>query len=173
MTKLHVKKGDTVLVIAGKDKGKTGKILNAMPSENAVVVEGVNIVYKHKKARNAQEKGGIVKIEGKIDASNVQVICPECKKATRVATKTNEKGKSVRVCKHANCGASLDKAVTFKKTATKKADAKVADAAKATKPAKAPSIETKKAAPKTTSAATKKSSTTKTNTVVRKTGDKV
>ena len=171
MTKLHVKKGDTVLVIAGKDKGKTGKILNAMPSENAVVVEGVNFVYKHKKARNAQEKGGIVKVEGKINASNVQVICPECKKATRVAVKANEKGKNVRVCNHKECGASLDKAVSLKKTA-KKADTKVAEASKATKATKAPAKETKTAAPKTTTAA-KKSSTTKTNTVVRKTGDKV
>ena len=148
MTKLHVKKGDTVLVIAGKDKGKTGKILNAMPSENAVVVEGVNFVYKHKKARNAQEKGGIVKVEGKINASNVQVICPECKKATRVAVKANEKGKNVRVCNHKECGASLDKAVSLKKTA-KKADTKVAEASKATKATKAPAKETKKAAPKT------------------------
>lgn len=172
MTKLHVKKGDTVLVIAGKDKGKTGKVLSAMPSENAVVVEGVNFVYKHKKARNAQEKGGIVKVEGKINASNVQVVCPECKKATRVAIKANEKGKNVRVCNHKDCGASLDKAVKLNKT-VKKADAKVAEASKTTKATKAPSKETKKAAPKTTTAATKKSSTTKKNTVVRKTGDKV
>lgn len=172
MAKLHVKKGDTVLVIAGKDKGKTGKVLNAMPSENAVVVEGVNIVNKHKKPRNAQEKGGIVKLENKIDVSNVQVVCAECKKATRVATKV-ENGKTVRVCKH--CGASLDKAVTVKKPA-KKADTKVAEAAKTQKATKttktATKAETKKAAPKTTKAATEKSRQT-TKTVVRKTGDKV
>ena len=71
MANLHVKKGDTVVVIAGKDKGKTGKVLSAMPSENAVVVEKVNIINKHKKARNAQEQGGIIKMEGKIDASTL------------------------------------------------------------------------------------------------------
>ena len=112
MANLHVKKGDTVVVIAGKDKGKTGKVLSAMPSENAVVVEKVNFINKHKKAKNAQEKGGIIKMEGKIDASNVQVICPACKKATRISNKVID-GKKVRVCKV--CGASLDKAVTIKK----------------------------------------------------------
>ena len=172
MAKLHVKKGDTVLVIAGKDKGKTGKVLSAMPSENAVVVEGVNFIYKHKKARNAQEKGGIMKAEGKINASNVQVVCPECKKATRVSVKVDEKGKHVRVCNHKGCGASLDKAVTFKKVANKKADTKVVEASKTTKPAT--TKQTKKAAPKTTAAATKKSSTTTktTKSVARKTGEK-
>ncbi len=168
MAKLHVRKGDTVLVIAGKDNGKTGKVLSAMPSENAVIVEGVNFVYKHKKARNAQEKGGIVKTEGKINASNVQVVCPDCKKATRIANKVDENGKHVRTCKH--CGASLDKEVVVKK-ATKKAEAKVAEASKAKKATT--KTATKKAAPKTTSAATKKSTTTKsTKSVVRKTGDK-
>ena len=114
---MNFKTGDKVVVIAGKDKGKTGKVLSAMHSENAVVVEKVNIINKHKKARNAQEQGGIIKMEGKIDASNVQVICPACKKATRIANKEVD-GKKVRVCKH--CGASLDKAVTIKKE-TKKA----------------------------------------------------
>lgn len=162
MANLHVKKGDTVVVIAGKDKGKTGKVLSAMPSENAVVVEKVNIINKHKKARNAQEQGGIIKMEGKIDASNVQVICPACKKATRIANKEVD-GKKVRVCKH--CGASLDKAVTIKKE-TKKADKKVVEAVKAEKPAK-------KTAPKKTSAATKTAKTTTTKTAVRKTAEKV
>ena len=141
MANLHVKKGDTVVVIAGKDKGKTGKVLSAMPSENAVVVEKVNIVNKHKKARNAQEKGGIIKMEGKIDASNVQIICPECGKATRVAHSVDEKGKKFRQCK--KCKASLDKAVSVKKETKKAAKAEV-------KPAK----ETK--AVKTTKTATKK-----------------
>ena len=102
--KLHVRKGDTVVVIAGKDKGKTGKVLTAIPSDNAVVVEGVNIISRHKKPRNAQDKGGIMKAEGKISASNVQIICPVCGKATRVAN-TIIDGKKTRTCK--KCGAKL------------------------------------------------------------------
>ena len=110
---LNVKKGDTVLVIAGKDKGKTGKVLNAMPADNSVVVAGVNIIAKHKKPRSAQDKGGIIKRENKIDASNVQVVCQSCGKATRIKHEiTNDK--KIRVCK--KCGANLDVVV---KKATK------------------------------------------------------
>ena len=104
--KLHVKKGDNVVVLAGKDKGKTGKVLVANPSDNTVVVEGVNIISKNKKARTAQEKSAIIKKEGKINVSNVQIICPSCDKATRVAHSEVE-GKNVRVC--GKCSASLDK----------------------------------------------------------------
>lgn len=108
---LNVKKGDTVLVIAGKDKGKTGKVLNAMPADNSVVVAGVNIVSKHKKPRSAQDKGGIIKRENKIDASNVQIICQSCGKATRVKHNINN-GEKIRVCN--KCGANLD--ISIKKT---------------------------------------------------------
>jgi len=131
---LHVKKGDNVVVIAGKDKGKTGKVLTAIPADNAVIVSGINIVSKHKKPKSAQDKGGIVKKENKIDSSNVQIICPECGKATRVANAVDEKGKKFRQCK--KCKASLDKAVSVKKEAkkeTKKADSKPAKEAKAIK----------------------------------------
>jgi len=131
---LHVKKGDNVLVIAGKDKGKSGKVLTAIPADNAVIVSGINIVSKHKKPKSAQDKGGIVKKENKIDSSNVQIICPECGKATRVANAVDEKGKKFRQCK--KCKASLDKAVSVKKEAkkeTKKADSKPAKEAKAIK----------------------------------------
>ena len=131
---LHVKKGDNVLVIAGKDKGKSGKVLTAIPADNAVVVSGINIVSKHKKPRSAQDKGGIIKRENKIDSSNVQIICPVCGKATRVAHAVDEKGKKFRQCK--KCNASLDKAVSVKKEAkkeTKKADAKELKPAKETK----------------------------------------
>ena len=116
---LNVKKGDNVLVIAGKDKGKSGKVLTAIPADNAVIVSGINIIAKHKKPRSAQDKGGIVKKENKIDASNVQVICPECGKATRIAHSVDEKGKKFRQCK--KCKASLDKAVAIKKEAKKAA----------------------------------------------------
>ncbi len=106
MSKLNVKKGDTVLVIAGKDKDKRAKVLAVSPKTARVVVEGVNIVSKCKKARTAQEKSQIIKIEAPIDASNVMVVCPKCGKATRVAHALVD-GKKARVCK--KCGASLDK----------------------------------------------------------------
>ena len=101
--KLSVKKGDNVLVITGKDSGKTGEVLEA--KDGKVVVSGVNIQTHHRKPRNKDDKGGIMKTEGAVDASNVQVVCPSCKKATRVAHNIVD-GKSVRVCK--KCGATLD-----------------------------------------------------------------
>lgn len=121
MAKLSVKRGDTVLVLAGKDNGKTGKILAAYPKENRVLVEGVNIATKAKKPRSAQEKGGIFKEEAPIDASNVMVVCPVCGKATRVAHSVID-GKKVRTCK--KCNASLDVKIK-KEKATKKEKSKV------------------------------------------------
>lgn len=102
---MNIKKNDTVLVITGKDAGKTAKVLVALPKTNKVVVDGVNVQKKHKKARNAQEVSSIVNQSGAIDASNVLVVCPVCNKATRVAYKI-EGDKKVRVCK--KCGAILD-----------------------------------------------------------------
>ena len=107
MTFKKIKKDDTVKVIAGKDVGKTGKVLAVNREKGKVLVEGVNIVSKCKKARTAQEKSEIIKMEAGIDASNVMVVCPECGKATRVAHAELD-GKKVRVCK--KCNASLDKA---------------------------------------------------------------
>lgn len=103
---LRIKKGDTVVVIAGKDNGKTGTVLEVSPKTNKVVVDGVNVVSRHQKPRSQQDKGGIIKKNAAIDASNVMVVCPSCGKATRIkAGEVN--GKKVRVCK---CGAALDKA---------------------------------------------------------------
>ena len=102
---MEIKKGDNVVVIAGKDKGKKGKVLETSPKSAKVVVEGVNIVTKHKKPRSAQDKGGIVKQTNPIDSSNVMIICPACEKATRVEMKVID-GKKVRVCK--KCGEQLD-----------------------------------------------------------------
>ena len=79
---MKVKKNDTVLVITGKDAGKTAKVLTALPKANKVIVDGVNIQKKHKKARSAQEVSSIVNQSGAIDASNVMVVCPECGKQT-------------------------------------------------------------------------------------------
>ena len=102
---MKVKKNDNVVVITGKDVKKTGKVLVAMPKTNKVVVEGVNVQEKNRKARTAQETSQKIKKEGPIDASNVLVICPVCNKATRVGYKV-EGDKKSRVCK--KCQASLD-----------------------------------------------------------------
>ena len=108
---MNIKKGDTIVVLSGKDKGKQGKVLGTVPSEAKVVVEGINMVTCHVKPRKQGETGGIVKREAAIAACKVQVVCPKCGKATRVGHKTIEtsdgKTKSVRVCKHKECGAEL------------------------------------------------------------------
>ena len=153
---ISVKKGDTVLVITGKDKGKTGKVLDVFPKDNKVLVDGVNIVTKHKKARKQNEKSEIVKKTAPIEVSNVMVVCGTCGKATRVAHKEIN-GKKVRVCK--KCSASLDKEFVkaTKKEAKKNiASAKVEEPAKTTKKA----TSTKKAeTEKTVKAKTTKKST--------------
>jgi large subunit ribosomal protein L24 len=95
---MKIKKGDTVLVISGKWKGKTGKVLRAFPKEQKILVEGVNIVKKHLKPGGKREKGQIVEIEKPIHVSKVKLICPECKRPTRVGyEKVGDK--KMRVCK--------------------------------------------------------------------------
>ena len=103
--KLSVKKGDNVLVIAGKSNGQQGEVLAVDAEKGKVIVAGVNVQSHHRKPRSKDDKGGIIKSEGAIDASNVQVVCSACKKATRVAHKEVD-GKNVRICK--KCGAVLD-----------------------------------------------------------------
>lgn len=104
MSKLHVKKGDEVMIISGKDRGKKGKVLEISPSEGKVIVEGRNMVTKHVKPRRQGQLGGIVKAEGAIYACKVMPVCPKCDKPTRVGHKIDG-DKKVRVCKH--CGANL------------------------------------------------------------------
>ena len=126
---MKVKKNDTVLVITGKDAGKTAKVLVAMPKENKVVVDGINVQKRHKKARSANEVSEIVSHSGPIDASNVMVVCPVCNKATRVAYKV-EGDKKARVCK--KCGAILEatkEAKEVKKASKKKAKKETAETA--------------------------------------------
>ncbi len=124
---MKVKKNDTVLVVTGKDAGKTAKVLVALPKDNKVIVDGINVQKKHKKARTAQEVSSIQNQSGPIDASNVMVVCQVCNKATRVAYKV-EGDKKVRVCK--KCGAILDASKEAKevKKATKKKSTKKAAA---------------------------------------------
>ena len=102
--KLHVKKDDTVVVISGDDKGKKGKVLKVSPAERKIIVDGVNVVTKHAKPRKQGEAGGILKVEGAIYGDKVQLFCEKCRKATRVAHKTQD-GKKIRVC--VKCGAEL------------------------------------------------------------------
>ena len=98
MNSLNIKTGDKVQVISGADKGKQGKIVTVSAKENKVIVEGVNMLTKHVKPKQA------VQAEGALYASKVQLVCPKCDKLTRVAHKI-EDGKKIRVCKH--CGAEL------------------------------------------------------------------
>jgi large subunit ribosomal protein L24 len=98
---MYIKKGDKVEVLSGKDRGKQGVVLRAMPSEGKVVVEGVAVVKKAVKPSAANQQGGIVSQEAAIDASNVNLICPECGKRTRVGHEKDGKNK-LRVCK--KCG---------------------------------------------------------------------
>ena len=117
---LNVKQVDNVVVIAGKDKGKTGRVLSANPSAETVKVDNVNIITKHRKPRGPQQPGGKTTEPGNIHVSNVQIICPSCNKATRVKAGEAE-GKKARVC--VKCGASLDaKAKVDKKKKSAKAE---------------------------------------------------
>ena len=99
MKKMHVKRGDIVKVISGKDKGKEGKIITAYPETGKVVVEGVAIVKKHQKARMQGQESGIIHREAAIDASNVLRVCSKCGKAARTGVKVLEDGSKVRYCK--------------------------------------------------------------------------
>ena len=101
MNKVHVRTGDEVIVINGKDRGKKGKVLEVSPSEGKVIVEGVNMVSKHVKPRKMGDKGGIVDAESAMYACKAMLVCPKCGKATRVAHKITAEGK-VRLCK--KCG---------------------------------------------------------------------
>lgn len=108
MSKVHVKTGDTVVVINGKDRGAKGKVLQVSPSEGKVIVEGINIVSKHVKPRQMGEPGGIIKAEAALYADKVQVICPKCGRATRVGHGYDKNGKKMRVCKHDDCKAMFE-----------------------------------------------------------------
>ena len=101
---MNIKKDDKVVVLSGKDKGKQGKVMSADPKGMKVIVEGVNVATKHQKPQKQGQDGGIIKVEPPIYVSKVQLVCPKCGKATRVAHKI-ENGKKSRVCK--KCGAEI------------------------------------------------------------------
>ena len=95
---MKIKKNDTVLIIACKDKGKKGKVLKSLPKENKIIVEGLNLAKKHQKPRRSGEKGQVVEVSRPLSVSNVKLICPKCGQGTRVGYKTTETDK-FRICK--------------------------------------------------------------------------
>ena len=101
---MNIKRDDKVIVLSGKDKGKSGKVIAADPKADKVIVEGVNVATKHQKAQKKGQDGGLIKVETPIYVSKVQLVCPKCGKGTRVGHKIAD-GKKVRVCK--KCGAEI------------------------------------------------------------------
>ena len=107
MNKMNIKVGDTVVILTGgdADRGKTGKVLEVSPKEGKVIVEGRNMVKKHVKPRKAGDPSGIIEAESAIYACKVQVVCPKCKKPTRIGHKIYADGKKDRICK--KCGETI------------------------------------------------------------------
>lgn len=104
--KIHVKKDDQVMVIAGKEKGKTGKILSVIPKKESVLVEKVNFVKRHTRPSGKTRQGGILEKEAPIHASNVMIVCTKCNSPVRVGRKILEDGKKARYCR--KCGEFID-----------------------------------------------------------------
>jgi len=104
--KVHVKTGDMVYVLSGKDKGKKGKVLAVNPDDMTVIVEGVNITKKHRKPRGRLQEGGIISQESPISSSKVMLVCSRCKSPTKIAKVIRENGQKDRVCKR--CGEVID-----------------------------------------------------------------
>jgi large subunit ribosomal protein L24 len=106
LNKVHVKKGDTVLVLSGKDQGKKGKILEVNPGDLTVLVEGINISTKHSKPRSRSQQGGIIHQESPINSSKVMLICEQCGKPTKIGKRLLDNGQKARECK--KCGEIID-----------------------------------------------------------------
>ena len=104
--KVAIKKNDTVMVVAGKERGKSGKVLKVLPDKAAVVIERLNFVKRHLRAGGPHGKGGIVEKEAPIHISNVQLLCSKCNLPTRIEKKVLEDGRKVRICK--KCGEAID-----------------------------------------------------------------
>jgi large subunit ribosomal protein L24 len=102
VTKLHVKKDDLVMIVAGKDKGKSGKVLRVLPEKERVLVESINLIKRHTRPSQSNSEGGIIEKEAPIALSNVQLLCPGCNKPARTGLKVLEDGSKVRFCKKCN-----------------------------------------------------------------------
>lgn len=105
--RLHVKKGDKVVVLSGKDKGKTGKIIQALPKKGKVVVEGINKVKRHTKPSQQMQQGGILVKEAAMNSAKVMLVCPACDQPTRIKKSALANGVMVRTCK--KCDEIIDK----------------------------------------------------------------
>jgi large subunit ribosomal protein L24 len=103
---VEIRKNDSVMVIAGKERGKTGKVLRVVPDEDAVIIERINIVKRHTKPRGPQQPGGIVEKEASIDASNVMIMCDKCNAPVRIGQKILADGSKIRICRR--CNEALD-----------------------------------------------------------------
>ncbi|HLN82424.1 MAG: 50S ribosomal protein L24 [Betaproteobacteria bacterium] len=103
---MQIRKNDSVIVIGGKERGKTGKVLRVMPDKDAVVIERLNMVKRHTKPRGPQQPGGIVEKEAAIHASNIMILCDKCNAPVRVGHKTLADGKKIRICRR--CNEALD-----------------------------------------------------------------
>jgi len=102
VVKLHVKKDDTVMILAGKDKGKTGKVLRVLPDKQRVLVENLNIIKRHTRPTQRNSEGGIIEKEASIAISNVQLVCTSCNKPARTGQRSLDDGSKVRYCKKCN-----------------------------------------------------------------------
>jgi len=107
MAMAHVRRGDTVVVVAGKDRGKRGKVLRVVPGKGRVVVEKINMIKKHQRPTQKLRQGGIIEREGALALSNVLVVCPRCDKPSRLGVKILGDGRKVRTCRR--CGESIDR----------------------------------------------------------------
>ena len=107
MAMAHVRRGDTVVVVAGKDRGKRGKVLRVVPGKGRVVVEKINMIKKHQRPTQKLRQGGIIEREGAMALSNVLLVCSRCDKASRTGIKLLADGRKVRMCKR--CGEAVDK----------------------------------------------------------------
>ncbi|MBL7125636.1 MAG: 50S ribosomal protein L24 [Dehalococcoidales bacterium] len=96
---MKIRKNDTVLVTAGKDRGKKGKVRFAYPKKNRVLVEGINFIKKHSRARGQVKQAGIIDLEAPINVSNVMLLCEKCNRSTRVGFTALEDGRKVRICR--------------------------------------------------------------------------
>ena len=103
---MQIRKNDSVMVISGKERGKTGKVLRVNPKEDAVIIERINVVKRHTKPRGPQQAGGIVEKEASIPASNIMIMCDKCNAPVRIGKKILTDGNKIRVCRR--CGEALD-----------------------------------------------------------------
>jgi large subunit ribosomal protein L24 len=103
---VHIRKNDSVMVIAGRERGKTGKVLRVLPDKDAAIIERVNLIKRHTRPRGPQQPGGIVEKEASIHASSLMIMCDKCNTPVRIGRKILADGKKIRICRR--CGEALD-----------------------------------------------------------------